>query len=69
MMVLPLQSCASKFFQKERSELLNNSALYDPPTVTLIEGREYHFSEGTITGRGQIFHSHFSYMRAIIIGK
>jgi hypothetical protein len=49
--------------------LLNNSALYDPPTVTLIEGQEYQFNEGVVTGRGQIFHSHYSYMRAIVIGK
>ena len=48
---------------------MNNSPLYDPPTVTLIEGQEYQFKEGTITGRGQIFHSHYWYLRALVIGK
>ena len=48
---------------------LNESALYDPPTVTLIEGQFYQFKEGILPGRGQKFHSDYSYRRAIIIGK
>jgi hypothetical protein len=48
---------------------LNRSALYDPPTVTLIEGAEYQFKEGIFVGSGQKFHSDYSYRRAIIIAK
>ena len=47
---------------------LNESAIYDPPTVTLIQGYDYPFKEGNLIGRGQKFHSDFSYRRAIIIG-
>ena len=47
---------------------LNESAIYDPPTVTLIKGYDYPFKEGNLMGRGQKFHSDFSYRRAIIIG-
>ena len=65
LMVLLLPSCASK----ESRDALNKSALYDPPTVTLIEGSEYQFKEGVIIGSGQKFHSDYSYQRAIIIGK
>jgi hypothetical protein len=49
--------------------LINISALYDPPLVTLIEGEEYKFEEGVIIGSGQKFHSHYRYLRAISIGK
>ena len=59
-----LQSCALKDSQRD----LNESALYDPPTVTLIEGFKYPFAEGTLMGRGQKFHSDYSYRRAVIIG-
>lgn len=69
MTALLMQSCVWRSSQSEETALLNNSALYDPPTVTLIEGQEYQFNEGVVTGRGQIFHSHYSYMRAIVIGK
>lgn len=47
---------------------LNESAIYDPPTVSLIKGYDYPFVEGNLMGRGQKFHSDFSYRRAIIIG-
>ncbi len=47
---------------------LNESAIYDPPTITLIKGYDYPFKEGNLMGRGQKFHSDFSYRRAIIIG-
>jgi len=63
-MVALLQSCGLK---GSRSAL-NESAMYDPPTVTLIEGFKYPFVEGTLMGRGQKFHSDYSYRRAIIIG-
>ena len=59
-----LQSCALKDSQRG----LNESALYDPPTVTLIDGVTYPFEEGTLQVRGQKFHSDYSYRRAIIIG-
>jgi hypothetical protein len=47
---------------------LNESSLYDPPTITLYEGYDYPFQEGNLMGRGQKFHSDYSYRRAIIIG-
>jgi len=62
-MLLP--SCALKGLRRD----LNESALYDPPTVTLIDGQFYQFQEGILPGRGQKFHSDYSYRRAIIIGK
>ena len=60
-----LQSCASKGSR----HALTESALYDPPTVTLIEGFKYPFVEGTLMGRKDPkWHSDDSYRRAIIIG-
>ena len=47
---------------------LNETAIYDPPTITLIKGYDYPFKEGNLMGRGQKFHNDFSYRRAIIIG-
>lgn len=64
---LLLPSCASRGYRD--ASALNRSALYDPPTVTLIEGAEYQFKEGIFVGSGQKFHSDYSYRRAIIIGK
>ena len=68
-MVLLLPSCGLNSLPKEKQESLNKSALYDPPTVTLVEGREYQFKEGKLDGRGQKFHSQFSYQRALTIGQ
>ena len=65
-MVLLLPSCGLRGLQSDSN--LNESALYDPPTVTLIEGVRYHFNEGQVEGRGQKFHSDYSYRRAVIIG-
>ena len=65
--VLLLQSCALNAWRNDSS--LNESALLDPPTVTLAEGVTYQFKEGQLKGRGQKFHSDYSYRRAIIIGK
>lgn len=65
LMAVLLPSCALKDSLKG----LNESALYDPPTVTLIDGQFYQFQEGILPGRGQKFHSDYSYRRAIIIGK
>lgn len=61
-----LPSCGSNGWRKDSA--LNESALLDPPTVTLIEGVRYNFNEGQLEGRGQKFHSDYSYRRAIIIG-
>ena len=65
-MVLLLPSCGLNVLQNDSS--LNDSALYDPPTVTLIKGVRYQFNEGQVEGRGQKFHSDYSYRRAVIIG-
>ena len=60
-----LQSCVWNDSQND----LNERALYDPPTVTLIEGFKYPFVEGTLVGRkNHRWHSDYSYRRAIIIG-
>jgi hypothetical protein len=67
LMALLLPSCVSKGYLDATA--LNRSALYDPPTVTLIEGAEYRFKEGIFVGSGQKFHSDYSYRRAIIIAK
>tara|TARA_B100000809_G_C14952083_1_gene464241 strand:+ start:70 stop:300 length:231 start_codon:yes stop_codon:yes gene_type:complete len=65
-MVVLLQSCGLKGLPN--AEALNASAFVDPLTVTLINGRDYQFNEGTLKGRGQKYHSDYSYRRAIIIG-
>lgn len=67
MMALLLQSCAC-FDWAKGSRADNESALYDPPTVHLIEGEFYYFEEGIVIGRGQKMHSHYSYKQAAIIG-
>ena len=67
LMALLLPSCVSRGYRD--ASALNRSALYDPPTVTLINGAEYRFKEGIFVGSGQKFHSDYSYRRAIIIGK
>lgn len=66
LMALLLPSCACFDWAKESRE--NESALYDPPTVHLIEGEWYFFEEGVVIGRGQKMHSHYSYRQAAIIG-
>ncbi len=62
-----LQSCGLSGLRNDST--VNSSALYDPPTITLIEGKTYQFSEGVVVGRDDHkFHSDYSYRRAIIIG-
>lgn len=65
-MALLLPSCGWSGWRSD--ERLNDSALYDPPTVTMLDGVTYQFAEGVVDGRGQKWHSHYSYKRAIIIG-
>ncbi len=67
-LVLLLPSCESRRLQNANNERVNRSALYDPPTVTLIPGKTYQFEEGVLTGDNQRFHSEYSYLRALIIG-
>lgn len=64
--VLLLPSC--RLSDLAGDSKLNDSSLYDPPTITLIKGYDYPFQEGNLMGRGQKFHSDYSYRRAIIIG-
>jgi hypothetical protein len=61
-----LQSCAWSGWRNDSP--VNNSALFDPPHITLLEGVAYKVQEGTVIGRGQKFHSEYSYQRAVIIG-
>jgi len=64
-----LQSCASTAWRNASGLSATNSALYDPPHVTLKKGVEYQFAEGVLVGRGQKFHSEWSYRRAVVIGE
>lgn len=65
---LTLSSC-SKRLPDSAKGALNQSALYAPPTVTTVPGQTYQFQEGTWTPRHpEKLHSHYSYMRAIVIG-
>ena len=66
LMVALLPSCGLNDLVGDSA--LNESAIYDPPTVTLIKGYDYPFTEGNLMGRGQKFHSDYSYRRAIIVG-
>jgi hypothetical protein len=66
LLVLLLPSCGLNDLVGDSA--LNESAIYDPPTITLIKGYDYPFTEGNLMGRGQKFHSDYSYRRAIIIG-
>ena len=67
LMVLLLASCGSSASRSASSA--NRSALYDPPTIHLVEGELYRFQEGELIGKGQRFHSDYSYRRAVIIGE
>ena len=68
LMVLLLPSCGLNAWRNESGLNATNSALYDPPHITLTDGVEYNFKEGQLTGRGQKFHSEWSYRRAVVIG-
>ena len=66
-MVVLLQSCGWSGLLNDSTA--NSSAMYDPPTITLVEGETYQFCEGSLVGReDHKFHSDYSYRRAIIIG-
>ena len=68
-LALPLTCCGLKSSPPVlNAHVINESALYDPPTVHLIDGETYTFKEGMLKGDGQAFHSHYAYMRAVIIG-
>lgn len=67
-LVMLLPSCGLSGWQNASNESVNQSALYDPATVTLIPNKVYQFQEGSLLARGQKFHSDYSYQRAIIIG-
>lgn len=73
MLLLPmavlLANCGWNDSQKDSAERLNNSQLYTPETVTLVEGISYQFKEGVLIGRdGEKYHNDYSYRRAVIIG-
>jgi hypothetical protein len=63
-LVTGLVSCVSNGSRKDSIE----SALHDPDHITLKPSIKYYFVEGQLEGRGQKFHSQYSYQRAIIIG-
>ena len=70
LLALLLTSCGLKFSQKDEAELINRSALYDPPVVTLSKGEAYQFAEGVYTPTEDAkFYSKYQYLRALTIGK
>ena len=69
LVVTLLTSCGWKSTSSVEDAAVNTSALYDPPVVTLTMGKTYQFEEGQVDGRGQKFHSHYRYLRAITIGQ
>lgn len=66
LLVMQLASCRLVDCCFGKKDTLNNSALYDPPQIHLIEGHPYVFKEGVLIGRGQRFHSDYDYRRMII---
>ena len=63
--LLNLTSCRSA----SSAAALNQSALYDPPIMTLMDdGRTYQFKEGVVTGRGQVVYSNYAYQNAFKFG-
>lgn len=58
-----LPSCGSNDFQKE----LNDSS-YDPPVITLIDGKIYSFQDVSMVGRRQKYYSQYVWQRALITG-
>ena len=70
LLALLLTSCGLKSSQNEENELINRSALYDPPVVTLRKGEAYQFAEGVYTPKEDAqFYSKYQYLRALTIGK
>jgi len=68
LLALPLTSCS--WSGSGNASSVSESALYDPPTITLKEGKLYEFKEGMLVGReDHKFHSAYSYRRAVIIGE
>lgn len=68
--LLLLTPCGLTSCGKGANAQTTTSALYDPPFVTLKEGTEYQFGEGSLAGRGQKFFSQAVYMRAALdLGK
>lgn len=66
LMPLLLISCASDVLNNDERKILNSSALYDPPSVTLLDGQSYQFKEGVLVGRGQKFYSQHAYTQALV---
>jgi len=65
--LLPLiGSCDLIGFRTGSSASADNSALIDPPWVTLKEGIVYEFEEGKLEGRGQAFLSGYEFRRQTI---
>ena len=62
-LVMLLPSCGSNASQKE----LNDSS-YDPPVITLIDGKIYSFQEVSMVGRGQKYYSQYVWQRALVTG-
>ena len=65
---LSLNSCGSSVLQEESIEAINNSALYDPSSVTTKPGQTYFFEEGTLTGSGRKWYSQAAFSRALSVG-
>lgn len=68
LMAALLPSCGLNGSTSASNVSANRSALYDPPTLTMIDGTLYQFQEGYLTGSGQKWHSDYSFRRAVIYG-
>ena len=65
---LSLTSCTSSDLESESKEAINNSALYDPSSVTTKKGQTYFFAEGTLYGSGRKWYSQAAFSRALSVG-
>lgn len=63
-LVMLLPSCGLNGSQKEL-----NASSYDPPVITLTDGRLYTFQEVSMVGRGQKYYSQYVWQRALITGQ
>jgi len=67
---LLLTNCGWSPSQKEENELIDKSALFEPPVLTLMKGKPYETKEGIYTPKKDaMFYSKYRYLRAITIGK
>lgn len=60
---------ADSVLRIERLSKELNASSYDPPVITLTDGRLYTFQEVSMIGRGQKYYSQYVWQRALITGQ